>query len=297
MKIFADWGTSNLRAWRVDASGRVFRRHTSAMGLRAAAPRGFAAVFDEVVRELGADLETPALIFGMAGSQKGWLEVPYTPTPADAAAIASRAMRIPDRPHARIIGGVCAGFGAGRPEVMRGEEVQAIGVCQSHPDARWLCLPGTHTKWVRVDGGAITRFTTFMTGELFDWVTNQSIISTQIEGEGFDPEGFEAGCALAHEQGAFTSALFQLRTRYLAGSINAEQVRSVASGLLIGHELASVRSQVTGTVTICAAPQLAEPYRIACAWVGLESQIIDPERSAIAGLLTLSSLIADGTDA
>ncbi len=40
-----------------------------------------------------------------------------------------------------------------------------------------VCMPGTHSKWVRVVSGQVTGFSTFMTGELFDVITKHSILS------------------------------------------------------------------------------------------------------------------------
>lgn len=291
MKIVADWGTSNLRAWLVDDQGGVIARHASAMGLRAASDAGFDSVLDRVIDELGAGRDTPALLLGMVGSQKGWLESPYTPTPAGPGGVAASAMPVPGRANAWIVGGVCHDFNGERPEVMRGEEVQVLGVLAEQPQARWVCLPGTHTKWVEVGDGAIRSFTTFMTGELFAWVTEQSLISTQIDARAFDPEGFLLGCDLAVEPGPFSSALFQLRTRYLSGALPPGRVCSCASGFLIGHEIASLHKHVDGPVWVCGAAELGEPYRLACERFGLECRFIDPERAAIDGLLALSPLI------
>ena len=55
------------------------------------------------------------------------------------------------------------------PDVMRGEETQVLGLLPALPGAgpHTVCLPGTHSKWVRLQGGAIQEFATFMTGELF----------------------------------------------------------------------------------------------------------------------------------
>ena len=55
----------------------------------------------------------------------------------------------------------------GVAEVMRGEEAQVVGVPALLRDGGLACLPGTHSKWVRVEGGRITGFTTHMTGEMF----------------------------------------------------------------------------------------------------------------------------------
>lgn len=294
MKIFADWGTSNLRAWLVNDAGEVVNRHASDQGLLNAAQSGFTSVFSGVVEQLGAASDTPALLFGMVGSQKGWLEVPYTPTPADAAGIARSAQKVPAREKTWIIGGVSDQFDGHRPEVMRGEEVQTLGVLGLHPEAEWVCLPGTHTKWVQTSGASIIGFSTFMTGELFQWVTRQSIISTQISGDTFDQAGFLAGLDLAQEHGAFTNALFQLRTRYLAGSIGSHQVRSAASGLLIGHELSASRVPVGSPVMICGSSAMAGLYQTALERKGLDCVILDPEVCAITGLFNLMRMIDDG---
>lgn len=291
MKLFVDWGTSNLRAWRVDDAGQVVARHTSDQGLLAAAEAGFEDVFDRVVQALGGTDTTPALLFGMVGSQKGWLEVPYAPTPAAPAEIAASARQALGRPNAWIIGGVADQFDGDRPEVMRGEEVQCLGVMSAHPEVDRICLPGTHTKWVSVADQRIGSFSTYMTGELFSWVTQHSILTTQIEGDGFDEEGFQRGLDLSSEPVALTNALFQLRTRYLAGSLQPKQVRAAASGLLIGHELASAVSSVNSTLAICASPALAASYHIACEHFGIDCVEVDPERAAIDGLLTLLPLL------
>lgn len=297
MMVFMDWGTSNLRAWLVDDVGAVRQRYASDQGLRLAADAGFGVVFDEVIKALQAPPDAPTLIFGMAGSKNGWVEVPYAPTPADASSIASCARPVPDRANAWIVGGVSHQLDGPRPEVMRGEEVQTLGVLQLQPDAQWVCMPGTHTKWARIEAGRLASFSTFMTGELFSWVTQQSILSTQISSDAFDRDGFAMGLGLAEEPGALTGSLFQLRTRFLAGKLAAQQVYSAASGLLIGHELASIRSQITGRVVMCAERRLADAYQSACAHHGLESTSVSPEDAAIAGLRLLAPQIIEGPHA
>lgn len=49
---------------------------------------------------------------------------------------------------------------------MRGEEIQIAGYLAEKPDFDGvICLPGTHTKWVRISAGEIVGFATFLTGE------------------------------------------------------------------------------------------------------------------------------------
>ena len=54
---------------------------------------------------------------------------------------------------------------AGQPDVMRGEETEIFGIADA--GARLIVLPGSHSKWAKVDGDRIVGFKTFVTGELF----------------------------------------------------------------------------------------------------------------------------------
>ena len=61
------------------------------------------------------------------------------------------------------------------PDVMRGEETQLLGALGvDAADDAVVCMPGTHSKWVRANGGTVERFATFMTGELFDVVSRRN---------------------------------------------------------------------------------------------------------------------------
>jgi len=291
MMILADWGTTNLRAWLVDASGQLVQRHESAMGIKAARQAGFASVFDGVVAALGADTQTTAIISGMASSKGGWQEVPYAPTPADASAIAKQACPVDGRSGVRLVGGVCSALGAPQPEVMRGEEVQALGILMQHPEATRLCLPGTHSKWIAAKDDAIVGLQTFMTGELFEWLTRDSLIATQITAKAFDASAFNQGLDLASEAMPLTRALFQLRTRFLGGQVNSDQVYVMASGLLIGHEAVSVAGDSDEPVYLCAAGTLADSYQAALSRFGIQCVTVDPEQATLDGLLSLYPLI------
>ena len=72
---------------------------------------------------------------------------------------------------------MCACCRLVRRDVMRGEEVQVFGALAENDryDAP-LCLPGTHNKWVRVEGGRLTDFVTAMTGEMYRVMCDHSIL-------------------------------------------------------------------------------------------------------------------------
>ena len=78
----------------------------------------------------------------------------------------------------KLVPGLSAADEAGVAEVMRGEETQVFGVLEAMGGSGLACLPGTHSKWVRVEGGRIIGFTTHMTGEAFGALRGHTILGT-----------------------------------------------------------------------------------------------------------------------
>ena len=70
---------------------------------------------------------------------------------------------------------------------MRGEETQVVGVLAAMEGDGVACLPGTHSKWARVEAGGITSFTTHMTGETFAALRDHTILGRMMR------EGAAAG--------------------------------------------------------------------------------------------------------
>lgn len=67
--------------------------------------------------------------------------------------------------------------------MMRGEEVQAVDLARYLAEIReegMLILPGTHSKHISFSGGRFSSFQTFMTGELFKIISEQSILSNSV---------------------------------------------------------------------------------------------------------------------
>ena len=64
-----------------------------------------------------------------------------------------------------------------------------------------VCMPGTHSKWVRANGGTVERFATFMTGELFDVVSRETILSHAVAGadQAEDIDAFKSAVIAAFE--------------------------------------------------------------------------------------------------
>ena len=97
--IAVDWGSSNLRAWAMDAGGQVMAEGTAATGAIALEPEGFEPVLLGLVGGWLADARTDVIICGMAGARGGWAEAPYAavPCPPGPASFARAPTRDPHR--------------------------------------------------------------------------------------------------------------------------------------------------------------------------------------------------------
>ena len=135
----------------------------------------------------------------MAGARQGWMEAPYLDAPADLGDLCASAVSpaMPEaRWSARILPGICQRQ-AGAEDVMRGEETQLLGLGTLLPGFDGtVCMPGTHSKWVRLAGRRVECFATAMTGELFEVLRTHSVLRHSLAGPLDGPHrdaGFEAG--------------------------------------------------------------------------------------------------------
>lgn len=236
--IGLDWGSTRLRAYRYDDAGAVAQTRALPWGSRHLPAGGFAEAFAQAVEGWP---RAPVLACGMVGSRGGWREAPYldTPCPLDALAGALTAVDAPDGRTVHIVPGLRDPTG---PDVMRGEETQIAGVLARtavRSGDLQLLMPGTHSKWVHVRDGAVTGFTTVMTGELFALLRRHSVLGAGLPEDGADDEAFALGVATARTSGAAggLSRLFSARALMLEGALAPASVADFLSGLLIGDEL------------------------------------------------------------
>ena len=128
------------------------------MALITAQQKGFSTILEGHLAALAAPEALPVIICGMAGSRQGWLEAPYVTVPAPLGAILAGAARVPGQSRdIRIVPGL-AQRQADAPDVMRGEETQLAGAGLPAKGRQLVCMPGTHSKWVQVEDGAVAGF-------------------------------------------------------------------------------------------------------------------------------------------
>ncbi|MEC9431897.1 MAG: 2-dehydro-3-deoxygalactonokinase [Pseudomonadota bacterium] len=295
--IAVDWGTSNLRAWAMDADGRVMAEAASADGMGGlASPDAFAPALLKLVGDWlppeglpgGLSDPVPTVICGMAGARTGWVEAPYLPVPCaplDPARAAS-----PDA-GPRLSVRILPGLSQAKPaDVMRGEETQIAGLIARRPRFDGVvCLPGTHTKWAHVSAEEVVSFRSFMTGELFALLSSASILRHGLAEEGGHAsagEDFaEALDAAMSRPEAAAASLFALRAEHLLHDLAPARARARLSGLLIGLELAASRPWWLGReVALIGAPGPTAGYAAALEAQGVFLSRLDPAEATLDGL-------------
>jgi 2-dehydro-3-deoxygalactonokinase len=236
----------------------------------------------------------------MAGSRNGLLEIPYAPCPIGIAGWAARAMRVTvDALQVTLAPGLSCLGERGVHDVMRGEETQIFGAMARHPELaegrHCIVLPGTHSKWAVLEDGEVTGFRTYLTGELFALLRDQSTLTRANEDDGGREEGFAAGLAQAGESGALTGMLFAARSEQLLAGKTRGWATGYLSGLLIGQEVREAALLAgDGQIAMIGDPGLTALYRQALSLARRESMDIDGNASAIAGLLALRERLEKG---
>ena len=295
--VAVDWGTSSFRLWLIDRSSNVLRERRSDEGMMLAGKRGFAAVLQSHLEAVDAAPTLPVIVCGMAGARQGWVEAGYVDTPAPLASVLKYAVAVPGQVRdIRILPGI-AQRDRDAPDVMRGEETQLLGALGlDAAGGALVCMPGTHSKWVRVNGGIVERFATFMTGELFGAVSGATILSHAVAGaEGADDaDAFKSAVITAFERPAFAAnLLFQVRSGQLLHGGTPAAARETISGTLIGLELAAglADEAAKAGITLVASGRLRRFYQLAFDTVAVPVQSIEAEDATRRGLSMAAAAI------
>lgn len=293
-----DWGTTALRAALVSQSGSVVDRYEGHDGIQAVCPSGaFASILERIIarwRHPGRRLSIYAS--GMIGSRNGWIEVPYISVPADAAALAQGARTIATKEHEQltIFPGLLDDSSHEFPDVMRGEETQLVGLGLDRESV--VVLPGTHSKWARIEGGFITRFRTFITGEIYATLLGHSFIAAPAKtARTRKVHAFDLGLRTVLRDGAgLLGTLFSTRSRWLLGEIADDDIPDYLSGLIIGAEFIEARDtgwfEPGGTITVIGREDLLDNYRIAAEALGV-TILAGPPDAALRGCLAMARVI------
>jgi 2-dehydro-3-deoxygalactonokinase len=300
-----DWGTSSLRGARINEQGQVLEERAFQRGILSVPAGGFAQVFEECFGDWVRAGARTCLISGMAGSKQGWAEAPYCACPAGFADVAAQLRWIQD-PALTIRTAIVPGLSCELPcdlpglntlpDVMRGEEVQILGAMHLGGWRDGLCiLPGTHSKWARIQDGRVTDFRTFMTGEWYALLSQQSLLARTVDAQApFDPNAFALGLARARQGHNLLHNAFGARTLSLFARMEAGPLASYLSGLLIGEELRANDVQGARRITLIGSPSLTQRYALALATYGITAQAMGAE-ATWAGLHALRHHLPQST--
>ncbi len=294
-----DWGTSSLRIRLISIqSQEIIDQETI--------KHGIADLFDEWVQintldkdkrrvdfylsKLGEylmkiaeriDLNTdriPVVISGMASSSIGIIDLPYAELPFPLMghnAVIHHIEATPAFNHrVLILSGVKDG-----DEVMRGEEVQLIGIADvlSSLNAEGqitVLLPGTHSKHVGILNGNITAIETYITGELFAIMSKNGLLKEAVQSpeDAVNENDWNAFMDGVNYSGSTTllQGLFKVRTNQLFNRLSKQQNYSYMSGLLIGFELRNLFNKPSTQLVLCSGDNLYEHYKKALTCLGLD---------------------------
>ena len=283
--IALDWGTTSLRAYLLADDGAVLDTRASPAGIMKLPAGGFDQAFEETCGPwLDAHPQLPVIAAGMVGSAQGWIEAPYVDAPADANSLVAGIVPVQTARGVTVLvvpGVLERGV---LPNVMRGEETQIFGALASDASLNaeggaLIGLPGTHAKWAFVQQGRIERFYTFMTGETFGALRDNTILGRTMKHDAAtDASAFIRGVDTARDAGhpGVLATIFSTRTLGLTGQLTPGQQPDYLSGLLIGHELRGLnevlardQSSLDGrTLRLIGNDALCDRYRAALARFG-----------------------------
>ncbi len=283
--IAVDWGTSRLRIWQLNSLNQVLAQAESDQGMNGLNSDQFENVLlAQIVGWLPSDQCTLIIACGMLGSKQGWFEVAYIETPCYATTLPSQAHTKDPRIQVHI----CPGIKQPSPaDVMRGEETQIAGFIASNTAFNGLiCLPGTHSKWAEIQSQKVQKFQTYLTGELYGLLANQSVLRHSLDTNAWDDEAFcEAVLFSVNHPQSISAKLFSLRAQALIDDLDAGSINAALSGYLIGLELADNRAACQGqTVLLIGDSALASLYSKALSLLGIESTQTKTDTMTLKGL-------------
>lgn len=291
-----DWGSSSFRAYRFDEQGSVIDSISNASGLREihgeSISRFEAVLFDNIGHWLSEG--DSILLSGMITSKAGWVETQYLTCPQDVTELASHA-RSMDTNGCHLL--FLPGIKQTEPvaDVMRGEELQLLGASNSTGRST-VVLPGTHSKWAKMNGTTLSAFRTIMTGELFALIRHQSLVGAIATSDTYNEDKFIKGVQQGYSSDTVLSELFTLRSSVLLEQLTASSVHSKLSGLLIGREIREGQQLMgddSDSVILVGADKLCDLYKVAFKTLGTKVTQFEGEAAVSGFQLVANSLLKE----
>ena len=126
-----------------------------------------------------------------------------------------------------------------------------------------------------------------MTGEVFSLLCKHSILAVQgAAGEGTHA-AFLEGVGLAMRRRPLLDAIFEVRSRVLAGVLDGCDAASFLSGVLIGSDVLAHSAQREDEVALIGRPDLCTLYAAAFEHAGRKARSIDGAAAFVAGMIAI----------
>jgi 2-dehydro-3-deoxygalactonokinase len=293
--ITIDWGSSSFRAYLLSPGGEVIDEVASGDGIASVAAGAYPATLRRLVGPwLDANPSLPVIASGMVGSRHGWREAPYVPCPAGAREVAERLTAVEAEGRRVVLTPGLSFTDETGADVMRGEETEIFGVADA--GGRIIVLPGSHSKWAKIERERVVAFKTFITGELFAALRDHTVAGAfaraapaQEPGPAF-ALGVERGAAAAggKTKSGLLGLLFGARALPLMGKLEPDDSGEYLSGLLIGAEIGEARRLYPGEEPyVAGAEALVKRYLKAFDALGFCAHAAPP-RAAARGLFRIA---------
>jgi 2-dehydro-3-deoxygalactonokinase len=288
--LYVDWGTTNRRAY-VCQGNTVLETYVDDLGTRKVEYGQWENALIELRNKFSTPSPSLTILAGMVGSNIGWVEVPYVTCPAGLHNLAASL-------HWVIPGEIAIVPGLsverdGTADVMRGEEVQVLGALSKLQQSghHVLCTPGTHNKWVSVRDNRIERFSTVLTGEVFELLKKHSILAELLASDVTPDEPFCNGVRRSLHSADLMAELFRARARVLLGIAPRASIASYVSGLLIGEDVRIGREFTEQLdIYVVGDEAIAQLYRVAISISGRSAKKLDASEAFINGMLAIAEL-------
>ena len=284
--IAIDWGTTNFRAWFIK-NDKVVKKIHKPHGIKNIQNKNYENILVNNI-ELPKKINNKIKIIscGMIGSKQGWLDCGYEKN----LSLKKNNLVKVETKNKYLDFYIVKGLSQTKPfDVIRGEETQVLGYLQSNQKfTGFICLPGTHSKWIKITRGKVVKFKTYMTGELFEIITKNSILNYSIKDKKINEKIFENSVILSQKTNFnIFDYLFEFRSRTLL-SKKKYYPKSELLAFLIGNEIKSnVKNIKDSKVIIIGSHNNSKLYSQAMQILKLNNTIVDSTNVTITGLKTL----------
>ena len=291
--LLIDWGTTNLRGYVLDELLDEVDFISSSKGIMSVEKGEFKEVLLCEFKTLFDTYNIDTILMsGMVGSKNGWVQAPYVECEVGFDDIYENLIKVDDMGDidTYIAPGVMTNRGYFK-DVMRGEEVQVFGAVLSNglKDATFI-IPGTHSKWISVKNYGIVDFKTNLTGEVFDVLSNHTILGKSIKYNNYNENDFIRGLECCKNGNGLLNDIFSTRTLYLDSKLNSAY--SYLSAIIIAHEIVCMRDVFKDSfIYIIGGDKLNRLYETALTYFGIKSNSIPSKDATLTSLKHLYKLI------